>query len=94
MMLFFVGVIEMVVIASWTKVVTGSKVVVSGIITVVNVLIWYYVLDKVVNDLGNVQIVLLYAAGCAIGTMITTAYFGWKESKDKLSAGMPQNETI
>ena len=93
MILFFVGVIEMVVIANWTKVVTESRVVVSGIITVLNIFIWYYVLDKIVGDLGNLQLVVMYAAGCAIGTMMTTAYFGWKESKDKIRV-TPENETI
>ena len=93
MILFFVGVIEMVIIASWTKVVTESKVMVSGVITILNIFIWYYVLDKIVSDLGNFQLIVLYAVGCAIGTMMTTAYFGWKESKNKIRQE-PENETI
>ena len=81
MMLFIVGVIEMVIISTWTKVVVETKVLVSGFITVLNVLIWYYVLNKIVSDLSNWRLIVFYAIGCAIGTMISTAYFSWRENK-------------
>jgi len=83
MMLFIIGVIEMVIISAWTKVVTESKVLASGLITIFNVLIWYYVLNKIVNDISNWQLIIFYALGCAIGTMITTAFFGWQQKKKK-----------
>ena len=82
MMLFIVGVIEMVIISSWTKAVTETKIVVSGIITVLNVLVWYYVLDQIINDIGNWKLIVSYAIGCAIGTMLTTAFFSWKQKKE------------
>lgn len=81
MILFIVGVIEMVIIASWTKMVTDTKVLLSGVMTVFNVLIWYYVLDTVTNDISNWRLIATYAVGCAIGTMATTAYFSWRENK-------------
>lgn len=79
--LFFVGIIEMVIVSVWTKVVTDSKIIASGVVTIINILIWYYVLEKVVSDIGNWKLVVLYAFGCAIGTMLTTAYYKHQEKK-------------
>lgn len=81
MILFFIGVIEMAIIATWTKAVTETKIILSGVVTVVNVLIWYYVLETVINNIANTQVILQYAAGCALGTMLTTAYFNWQAGK-------------
>ncbi len=83
MTLFFIGIIEMLIVSVWTKVVTDSKVMVSGIVTLINVLIWYYVLESVLQDLGNWQVVLFYALGCAIGTMMCTAFFQFKEKRKR-----------
>jgi len=79
MMLFFVGILEMIIVTVWTKVVTTTKVIASGVITVINIFIWYYVLQTVVDNIHNWQLVALYAFGCAIGTAITTWFFGVRE---------------
>lgn len=81
MALFFVGIIEMIIVSVWTKVVTDSKIIASGVVTIINILIWYYVLEKVVSDIGNWKLVILYAFGCALGTMMTTAYYKYQEKK-------------
>ena len=83
MTLFLVGIVEMLVVSIWTKVVTDSKVMVSGIVTLINVLIWYYVLEAVLNDLGNWTVVLTYALGCAVGTMLCTSFFQLKEKRKR-----------
>jgi len=83
MMLFFVGILEMLIVTAWTKVVTKTQILASGFITFVNILIWYYVLQTIVEDIQNWKMVILYAFGCAIGTVITTAYFQHKENKSK-----------
>lgn len=75
MMLFFVGVIEMIIATTWTKVVSDSQIVASGLITMVNIFIWYYVLQMIVDNINNWQLVVLYAFGCAIGTVCATMYF-------------------
>lgn len=75
MMLFFVGVLEMIIVTLWTKLVVETRVVASGVITMVNILIWYYVLQAIVDDISNWRLVLLYAFGCAVGTVISTYYF-------------------
>lgn len=83
MVLFFIGIIEMVIIAVWTKVVTKNQILASGIVTMINVLTWYYVLQQILADIGNWQRVVLYAFGCAIGVVASTWYFQWKEGKEK-----------
>jgi ABC-type iron transport system FetAB permease component len=75
MALFFVGIVEMIIVTVWTKFVTDSKIIASGGVTMVNIVIWYYVLQRIIDDLGNWQIVLLYAFGCAIGTMLAGLLF-------------------
>lgn len=81
MMLFFVGILEMIIVTAWTRVVTVGKVIASGVVTVINILIWYYVLETIVSDLKNLNLILGYALGCAIGTMLTTAYFNFMAKK-------------
>ncbi|MFZ5365121.1 MAG: DUF5698 domain-containing protein [Patescibacteria group bacterium] len=83
MMLFFIGLVEMLIISAWTKTVTEAKVLVSGIVTIINVFIWYFVLQQVMEDIDNWQIVLAYAVGCAIGTMLSTLVFKMMENKKR-----------
>ncbi|HAV11588.1 MAG TPA: hypothetical protein DCX32_03530 [Candidatus Moranbacteria bacterium] len=86
MVLFLVGVLEMIIVTAWTKVVTENKVMASGAITMVNILIWYYVLQTIIDDIDNWKLVALYALGCAVGTVISTYYFNRKEeSKNRLA---------
>lgn len=82
MMLFFVGILEMLIVTAWTKVVTKNQILASGVITIINILIWYYVLETIVGDINNWQLVLLYALGCALGTVGSTLYFKNKEEKE------------
>ncbi len=83
MSLFFVGILEMLIITSWTTFVTEKKIIASGAITFVNILIWYYVLERIVNNLDNFSLVLLYAGGCALGTVLGTLYFNKRNKDDK-----------
>lgn len=71
MIIFTLGLVEMFIIAYWTKTVVESRVYVSGVITVVNVLIWYYVLQTFVDDINNWYLVVSYSLGCAAGTMLS-----------------------
>jgi len=83
MALFFIGIVEMIIISFWTKVVSDTKVVASGIITVINIFIWYYVLQTVIENITNFWLILIYALGCAIGTMISTYYFNAQKKRRK-----------
>jgi hypothetical protein len=71
MLIFTIGVVEMFIIAYWTKTVVESRIYMSGLITIVNVLIWFYVLQTFVDNISNWYLVLLYALGCALGTMLS-----------------------
>ena len=84
MVLFFVGMVEMMIAAAWTKAVSTTKVLASGAITMVNIFIWYYVLRIVIDDISNWQVIFIYAAGCAIGTILTTFLFSVKEKRGKI----------
>ncbi|PIT88333.1 MAG: hypothetical protein COU29_00890 [Candidatus Magasanikbacteria bacterium CG10_big_fil_rev_8_21_14_0_10_36_32] len=83
MTLFFIGVVEMLIVAIWTKMVSGNQVLAGGAITVINILIWYYVLETIIKDINNWQLVLLYATGCAVGTMGCSLYFKWRNAIKK-----------
>ncbi|MFA7654327.1 MAG: DUF5698 domain-containing protein [Candidatus Magasanikbacteria bacterium] len=78
MTLFFIGIIEMIIMATWTKVVSNTQIVASGIITMMNIFVWYYVLRIVIDNINNWHLVLFYAFGCAIGTVLSTAYFQYR----------------
>lgn len=84
MMLFFIGILEMLIVTVWTKFVTKTQVLASGVITMINVLIWYYVLQTIVNNISNWQLVVLYAAGCAVGTVLST--YGFKLHEQRKAA--------
>jgi uncharacterized protein YebE (UPF0316 family) len=75
MALFLIGIIEMVIVTAWTKLVTRTRILASGGVTMVNVLIWYYVLQRMMDDIENWRLALLYAFGCAIGTVISMYIF-------------------
>jgi len=79
MIIFFVGILEMLIITIWTKVVTETRILASGVVTLINVLIWYYVLQTLVKDINNIFLVLLYASGCVLGTILGTYFFHLKE---------------
>lgn len=81
LMLFFIGILEMVILTVWTKVVTKTKVLASGAVTMVNILIWFYVLQTMVNDISNWKLALFYAFGCALGTTGSTYVYSLIEKK-------------
>lgn len=79
--IFFVGLAEMLIVTAWTKAVSNTKVWESGIISWINVIIWYYVLQAIINNVNNWSIAVVYAFGCAAGTMLTTYFFSRREAK-------------
>lgn len=71
MLIFTLGVVEMFIVVYWTKTVVESRIYMSGIITIINVLIWFYVLRTFVDDINNWNLIVSYALGCAVGTMFS-----------------------
>lgn len=78
----------MFVIAYWTKVVVESRIYMSGIITVINILIWFYVLRTFVDNLDNWYLVMSYALGCAAGTMLSSYVSNKEKVIKKRKAGI------
>lgn len=82
MMLFFIGLVEMVIATVWTRLVSRGQLFASSFVTFVNILIWYYVLRQIISDLGDWSIIVLYAAGCATGTMLAMYFFDRNTAKE------------
>ena len=87
MLLFFIGIVEMLIATLWTALVTKAKVLASGFVTFINIFIWYYVLETVIKDINNWQLIVIYAFGCAIGTIIGTWIFSWLENNKEQVLG-------
>ena len=94
MLLFFIGFFEMIISTIWTKAVSDTRVIASGVITFINIFIWYYVLSQIVGHLNNWHLVILYALGCALGTVFTTWVYNRRENnREALDLPLP-NEHI
>lgn len=74
LVLFGVGVIEMLIAALWTSYVSRQKIMASGLITLINITIWFYVLQAIIDNINRWNILVFYALGCAGGTMLATWY--------------------
>ncbi len=72
-MFFVIGVVEMFIVALWTKTVSGSQVLASGVVTFVNILIYFWVLEAVLSSVNNTPLIVTYALGCALGTMLASS---------------------
>lgn len=56
---------RMVIITAWTKAVSDTKVVASGVITFINVMIWCYVVQTIAQDVSNsYRQSIVYSLGC------------------------------
>jgi uncharacterized protein YebE (UPF0316 family) len=87
--LFIIGFLEMIICTIWTKVVSKSQVWASGAITLIQIIVWYYVIQTVISDINNWSIILAYALGCALGTMVSTLYF---QLEEKLARASKRNK--
>jgi ABC-type iron transport system FetAB permease component len=79
---------EMMIVTTWTKLVAETRILASGVVTIINIFIWYYVLETILHNINDWKVVMLYALGCALGTVMTTYYFKLKE--DKLKEAKPE----
>ncbi len=82
--IFFVGLAEMLIVTAWTNAVSKTKVLESGVISWLNVIVWYYVLQAIINNVNNWAIAVVYAFGCASGTMLTTYFFSIRDAKSNV----------
>lgn len=98
MFLFILGFIEMFIVVYWTKTIVDSRIYMSGLVTLVNVLIWFYVLRTFMDDLNNWYVVISYALGCATGTMVCGLLSKYersmKKKKSKLNINRIENKAL
>lgn len=80
---FLIGLVEMIICTVWTKVVNKSQVWASGAVTLIEIVVWYFVIEAIISDIHNWSIILAYALGCALGTMISTLYFQLAEKIER-----------
>jgi hypothetical protein len=64
----------MLISTIWTKAVSSGKIAASSAITFVNIGIWYYVLQSMVNQISDWKVVVGYALGCTAGTALAMLY--------------------
>ena len=70
MLIFFIGMAEAVLSTLWAKSIQETRMYWSPVITMMNVLIWYYVLRTVLEQVNDVSVVLMYALGCGLGNFL------------------------
>ena len=80
MLIFLVGMAEMVLSKLWTNYVQEKSPFGSTLVTVIHVFVWYYVLRTVMEQIDNIAIVFYYAAGCGAGTLLPMMF---RESIEK-----------
>lgn len=80
---FLIGLVEMIICTAWTKVVNKSQVWASGAITLIEIIVWYYIIEAIISDINNWSIILAYALGCVLGTMSSTYYFQLIEKAER-----------
>lgn len=66
---FAIGVVEMFIVALWTKLVSDSRVTASAVVTFVNTVMYFYVLEALLSHVDNTPVIISYALGCAVGTV-------------------------
>lgn len=72
--MFIIGAIECFLSAMNTKFLQRNKKLPCFIISYANILIWYYVLRIVIDDLTNLYIINLYALGFALGDVLALLF--------------------
>lgn len=93
-LMFFIGILEMAISTLWTKYVAENKVLAGTTMTMVSVLVWYFMLRVVVEDITNMSIVLSYALGCGFGTMLTLIAPKWFSVTKKSRAKKAKDAVI
>ena len=88
-----VGFLEMLFWSLNTKALIKDKMINTFIFTFISVIIWFFVVSKVAENVNNIWLMLAYALGCASGNCTTIkldAYIDklakarlWKKNKKK-----------
>lgn len=66
-----VGFLEMLFWSLQTKALVKDRLMNTFIFTFISIVIWFYVVSKVAENVNNIWLMLGYAIGCSIGNCIT-----------------------
>lgn len=82
--LFFVGIIECFLSALHTKFLQKSKKLFCFIVSFLNILIWWYVLRIMVENLTNIYMIIVYGIGYASGNICALLFDGYLDKLAKI----------
>ena len=82
--LFAIGVIECFLSALNTKFLQKNKKLLCFIVSYISILIWWFVLRLMVNDINNVAIINIYAIGFALGDVLALMFDGYLDKIAKI----------
>jgi uncharacterized protein YebE (UPF0316 family) len=88
-----VGFLEMLFWSLQTKSLIKDRMINTFIFTFISIVIWFYVVSKVAENVNNIWLMIAYAVGCGFGNCLTIkidAYIDkiakarlWKRNKKK-----------
>jgi hypothetical protein len=84
LLLFLVGVIEMIFVSALTESISQGKVLRSGLFTFINIAIWYFILRLVIDDITDISVLFIYGLGCSFGTMFKVYLTKRRKTMEKM----------
>lgn len=72
--LFFIGIIECFFSALRYKLLQKNKQLFCMIISYTNIFIWYFMLRAVIDNINNLYLIAVYAAGYSLGDMLAIRF--------------------
>lgn len=75
--LFILGCIEYILAAAWTHYFVSRQVARTGIVTLVSVCLWGFVVSSL--GMGDTGLIVAHAIGCATGATGVCAFLSWSE---------------
>jgi len=82
--IFLVGVLESFFSAFNTKTIQNNRQILSFVASVISILLWYYVIVIVVDNLHHVWLILIYGCGNGLGDILSIRFDQWLERFSKL----------
>ena len=82
--IFLVGVLESFFSAFNTKTIQNNRQILSFVASVISILLWYYVIVIVVDNLHHVWLILIYGCGNGLGDILYIRFDQWLERFSKL----------
>jgi len=74
-LIFVIGLVENFVSTWQLKVISKDYHITAGLLDILNVLIWYFILRLMVENINNVNLAVMYAIGSGLGTYLSARYF-------------------